>query len=174
MADAIPVILDTDIGFDVDDVWALMFLLNCPELDIKLITTATGDTAYRAALVAKILSLAGREDIPIGVGLALDPSPKTHQGWLADFDLSSYQGEVLRDGVGALCDVVEKSTDEVSIIAIGPLPNVAAALSRTPDMTGNARFIGMAWEFAQGLSGGTKTHAGVQRQASRVGLSKSA
>ncbi|MBC8270504.1 MAG: nucleoside hydrolase, partial [Gammaproteobacteria bacterium] len=50
-----PVILDTDIGFDVDDVWALAFLLRCPELDIKLITTDTGDTHYSAKIVAKLL-----------------------------------------------------------------------------------------------------------------------
>ena len=42
----IPVIVDTDIGHDVDDVWALAFLLRCPELDVKLITTTTGDTLY--------------------------------------------------------------------------------------------------------------------------------
>ena len=52
---AIPTILDTDIGHDVDDVWALAFLLKCPELDIKLITTSTGDTVYCAELVAKML-----------------------------------------------------------------------------------------------------------------------
>ena len=38
----VPVILDTDIGFDVDDVWALAFMLRCPELDVKLVTTNTG------------------------------------------------------------------------------------------------------------------------------------
>ena len=145
-----PVILDTDIGFDVDDVWALVFLLRCPELDVKLITTATGDTAYRAAIVAKILSIAGREDIPIGVGLSLDASPKTHQSWLGDFDLNQYQGEVLRDGVGALCDVIEKSTEQVTVIGIGPLPNVAAALARSPDITGNARFVGMHGSIRRG------------------------
>lgn len=74
----IPVILDTDIGLDVDDVWALAHLLNCPELDIKLITTCTGDTTYRAALVAKMLEVAGRTDISIGVGLAGKGSLKTH------------------------------------------------------------------------------------------------
>ena len=51
---AIPTILDTDIGHDVDDVWALAFLLRCPELEVKLITTSTGDTVYRAKLVAKM------------------------------------------------------------------------------------------------------------------------
>ena len=67
-----PVILDTDIGFDVDDVWALAFLLRCPELDIKLITTDTGDTHYSAKIVAKLLQIAGRTDIPIGIGIPLD------------------------------------------------------------------------------------------------------
>lgn len=156
MSEKIPIILDTDIGFDVDDVWALMFLLNCPELDVKLITTATGDTAYRARIVAKILALAGREDIPIGVGLALDASPKTHSRWLADYDLSEYQGEVFRDGVGAICDLVEKSTEQVTLVAIGPLPNVAAALARSPDLTANARFVGMHGSIRRGYLGAPK------------------
>ena len=62
----IPTILDTDIGHDVDDVWALAFLLRCPELDVKLITTTTGDTVYRASLVAKMLTLMECTHIPIG------------------------------------------------------------------------------------------------------------
>ena len=40
----IPVILDTDLGTDIDDSWAIAYMLKCPELDVKLITTATGDT----------------------------------------------------------------------------------------------------------------------------------
>jgi len=67
----IPVILDTDIGFDIDDLWALVMILKSPELDIKLITTDTGDTYYRAKLVAKTLEIANRTDIPIGVGIPL-------------------------------------------------------------------------------------------------------
>jgi inosine-uridine nucleoside N-ribohydrolase len=54
----IPVILDTDIGSDIDDVWALVMLLNSPELDVKLILTANGDTVYRARIVAKLLEAA--------------------------------------------------------------------------------------------------------------------
>ena len=78
---AIPVIVDTDIGLDVDDVWALVFLLGCPELDVRLVTTCTGDTHYRAAVAAKVLEQAGRTDIPIGIGVPLDASPKTHSEW---------------------------------------------------------------------------------------------
>ena len=123
---SIPVILDTDIGTDVDDVWALAFLLRCPELDVRLITTSTGDTRHRAALVAKLLGVAGREDVPIGVGLALDPAPLGHTGWLGDYDLADYPGPVYTDGVGAICDTIMNSTETVTVIAIGPLPNLAA------------------------------------------------
>ena len=149
-------ILDTDIGMDVDDVWALVFLLKCPELDIKLITTSTGDTAYRAALVAKILDIAGRTDIPIGVGLALDDSPKTHAEWLADFSLERYEGEVLRDGVGAICETIHVSEDPVKVVAIGPLPNIAAALDRDPDICANAEFVGMHGSIRVGYLGAPK------------------
>ena len=79
----VPVILDTDIGLDVDDVWALAFMLKCPEIDVKLITTNTGDTTYSARLVAKLLEIAGRTDIPVGVGIPLDLLPaRTRPGWV--------------------------------------------------------------------------------------------
>ena len=48
----IPVIFDTDICDDIDDTWALALLLKCPEFDVKLITTAVGDTSNRARVVA--------------------------------------------------------------------------------------------------------------------------
>jgi len=46
----VPVIFDTDIGSDIDDTWALAFLLRCPELDVGLLTTDRGRPAYRAKL----------------------------------------------------------------------------------------------------------------------------
>ena len=67
----IPVIIDTDIGTDIDDTWAVLMALNSPELDIKLIVSSTGDTILRAALLAKFLDRCGRTDIPIGIGIPL-------------------------------------------------------------------------------------------------------
>jgi inosine-uridine nucleoside N-ribohydrolase len=153
---AIPVILDTDIGTDVDDVWALAFLLRCPELDIRLITTATGDTRHRAALVAKILSIAGRDDVPIGIGLALDPAPLGHIAWLGDYRLEDYPGPVYEDGVGAICDSVMDSDESVTIIAIGPVPNIAAALVREPQLTKRSSFVGMHGSLRRGYLGAPK------------------
>jgi inosine-uridine nucleoside N-ribohydrolase len=147
---AIPTILDTDIGHDVDDVWALAFLLRCPELDVKLITTSTGDTVYRARLVAKILELMHCTHIPIGIGIPLDDNPHTHDGWLGDYDLDQYSGTVLPDGVGALCDTIMRADDTVSLICIGPVPNIAAALARQPEITEKAKFIGMHGSIRRG------------------------
>ena len=152
----IPVILDTDIGFDVDDVWALAFLLKCEELDIRLITTTTGDTLYRAGLVAKILDLAGRADIPIGVGIPLDHNARTHEAWLGDYNLDQFPGEVFLDGVGAICRTITESSQRVKVIGIGPLPNIAAALYRQPTITENAEFVGMHGSLRRGYLGAAK------------------
>ena len=149
----IPVILDTDIGLDVDDVWALAYLLQCPELEIKLITTCTGDTTYRAALVAKMLEVAGRTDIPIGIGLAGEASLKTHSEWLGDYQLSDYTGVVYADGVTAIADTILASEEVVTLIAIGPLTNVAAALDHAPAIVENAKFVGMHGSLRVGYVG---------------------
>jgi inosine-uridine nucleoside N-ribohydrolase len=148
-----PVILDTDIGLDVDDIWALAYLLACKELDIKLITSCTGDTTYRAALVAKLLEVAGRTDIPIGVGLAGEASLKTHSRWLADYQLSDYPGNVYADGVNAMIETILHSEDMITLIAIGPLSNIAAALEGNPLIVENAKFVGMHGSLRTGYLG---------------------
>ena len=56
-AKPVPVIFDTDIGSDIDDVFALSLILKSPELDLKLITTVSGDTHYRAKVAAKFLQI---------------------------------------------------------------------------------------------------------------------
>ncbi|MFT4677613.1 MAG: inosine-uridine nucleoside N-ribohydrolase [Candidatus Azotimanducaceae bacterium] len=152
----IPVILDTDIGFDVDDVWALAFMLKCPELDVRLVTTNTGDTHYSASLVAKILTLAGRSDIPVGIGIPVDTVPRTHAKWLGSYRLEDYAGDVHTDGVGAMLDVIKTSREKVVVIGIGPLSNISAALMRDVSMTENSRFIGMHGSIRKGYLGAPK------------------
>src|SRR4030042_4639491 len=64
-----PVILDTDICDDIDDTWALAVLLQSPELDCRLVTTAVGDTEAKAKVVAQSLARVGRAGIPLGNGV---------------------------------------------------------------------------------------------------------
>src|SRR4051812_42204382 len=68
IAKPLPVILDTDTGTDIDDTFAIALLIRNPAFDVKLITTTDGQQDYRAKLIAKELMIAGRTDIPIGIG----------------------------------------------------------------------------------------------------------
>lgn len=150
----IPVILDTDFGDDIDDTWALGLLLKSPELDLKLVVGDYGRAQYRSRLIAKFLQTVGRADIPVGVGLDLKPDGQGAQkGWLGDYDIASYPGKVLTNGVQAIIDVIMQSKEPVTVIGIGSLPNIAAALERRPEIATRARFVGMQGSVRIGYGG---------------------
>lgn len=149
----IPVILDTDIGGDIDDTWALALMLKSPELDVKLITTDTGNTTYRAKIVAKMLEIAKRTDIPIGIGIHLDDNEGGQADWVKDYDLSSYPGVIYQDGVQAIIDTIMNSKEPITLICIGPLPNISAALERQPEIAKRAKFVGMHGSIRKGYGG---------------------
>jgi inosine-uridine nucleoside N-ribohydrolase len=150
----IPVILDTDIGDDIDDTWALGLLLQSPELDPKLVVGDHGKAQYRARLIAKFLEVAGRTNIPVGVGLQVNLTGEGPQAdWVKDYDLSRYPGQVYADGVQAIIDTIMGSAQPVTLIAIGPVPNIAAALEREPRIAERARFVGMHGSVRRGYGG---------------------
>ena len=146
----IPVIIDTDIGTDIDDTWALIMALNSPELDIKLITSATGDTILRAKLIARLLEETGNAHIPIGIGIPLEHSHHNQAAWVDDYDLGSYPASIINDGVGAIVDTIMGSAEPLVIIGLAPLPNISAALRREPRITEKARFVGMQGSIYRG------------------------
>lgn len=59
------VIIDTDIGTDIDDAYALLLAIASPELDVRGITLVHGNLYIRAGIALKLLKLAGRSDIPV-------------------------------------------------------------------------------------------------------------
>jgi len=152
----IPVILDTDIGDDIDDTWALILALKSPELDVKLVVTDFGNTEQRAKLVARVLELAGRTDIPIGIGIKENDDPGPQADWVKGYDLAKYPGRVLKDGVQALIDTVMASPAPMTLIAIGPPPNLKAALEREPRIAGKLRLAGMYGSIHLGYDGKPK------------------
>ena len=147
----IPVILDTDIGDDIDDSWALVMLLKSPRFDIRLITTTQGLGTQRATIIAKYLTIAGRTDIPIGIGAEEDLKTGFKlKNWVGDFKLSDYPGKVRADGVQALADVINQSPVPVTVIAIGPLGTLAAALRKDPGIAAKANLTGMQGSVHKG------------------------
>jgi len=149
----IPVILDTDIGGDIDDTWALALLLKSPEVDLKMVVTDYGDTPYRAKIAAKLLEVAKRTDVQVGVGIEQDAKAGPQAKWVADYDLARYPGKVHKDGVGAMIDLIMKSREPITLVAIGPVPNLKAALERQPEIAKRARFVGMDGSVRRGYDG---------------------
>jgi len=149
----IPVVLDTDIGDDIDDTWALALLLRSPELDVKLITTTCGKAEYRAKIIARLLTVAGRTDIPIGLGEGGHAGTGGQQAWVEPYKLSDYPGKIHADGAGAIIDCIERSKQTATVIAIGPLHTLAAALDRRPSIAAKASLAGMYGSVRNGYDG---------------------
>ena len=153
-APVIPVVFDTDIGTDIDDTWALALILRSPELDLKLVLSDTGDTRLRARIAAKLLQVAGREDVPVGIGVTGSSDlPIGQAPWVEGYDLEDYPGPVYEDGVEALIDVVRSSPEPITILAVGPVPNLEEALRRAPDIASKARVVAMSGSVDRGYVG---------------------
>ncbi len=139
----VPVIIDTDIGQDIDDTWAIAMIRGMPQIDIKLITTATGDTYKRAAMAIKLLRLMGRVDIPVAAGLKTGDTVGAQQPWLEESDIESCDSVICTDYIGKMADVVRSSPVPVSIVGIAPLTNIAGFIDSHPDLISKCKFIGM-------------------------------
>ena len=156
----IAVIYDSDIGDDIDDTWALTLLLKSPEFDVKLVVGDQGKTIYRAKLFAKLLETAGRTDVPVGIGADVNASGNgRQQAWVEDYDLKSYPGKIYEDGVQAIIDTILGSPTPITLIAVGPTPNIAAALKREPRIAEKARFVGMHGSVRRGYGGSKEISA---------------
>jgi inosine-uridine nucleoside N-ribohydrolase len=157
----IPTILDTDIGSDIDDTWALAMLLNSPELDLKMVLSATGDTLHRAKISAKLLETAGRTDVAVGIGVETPQGPefKRQAAWVDNYDLYQYPGKVYGDGVGAMISMIMSADEPVTILCIAPATNIAEALKREPGIAGRCRFVGMHGSIRRGYNNSETTAA---------------
>lgn len=151
----IPVILDTDIGGDIDDTWALAVLLRSPMLDTKLVVTALEkeeDPLSRTRITCKQISESGMSGVPVGAGLAVDKYDHPLIGWAKDYDLASYDGPVYEDGVQKMVDIIMASEEEITILCLAPLTNIAEALKREPKIAEKARLVVVGGSIYNGHS----------------------
>ncbi len=126
---ATPVLLDTDIGTDIDDAYALAQIVRSPELKLLGVTTVSGDAVARARLAAKLLAVAGRGDVPIFAGTSTAPQYMAQTAWAAGFSAPSLH---LSGGVEFMRAQIDAHPGEITLIAIGELTNVAALLQSEP------------------------------------------
>lgn len=123
------VILDTDIGDDIDDAFALALVLRSPELDLLGVTTEFGDTALRARLVDRYLKAVDRGNIPVRAGVETPAANHFTQAAYAHEAPDLKHG----DAVEFLFSQIRKHPNQITLIAIGPLVNVRTAIGRDPE-----------------------------------------
>jgi purine nucleosidase len=123
-------IIDTDIGDDIDDAFAVALALRSPELQILGITTTFGDTGTRAKLLDRFLAEAGRPDIPVAAGVPSPPKGTFTQRRYAESGRFAKPSHP--DAVVFLLDQIRRNPGQITLIAIGPLMNVGAALDKDP------------------------------------------
>jgi inosine-uridine nucleoside N-ribohydrolase len=122
------IILDTDVGDDVDDAFAIDLTLSSPELKILGISSAWGDTALRARMLDRMVCETGRSEIAINAGIPTKSAADFTQAPWAKAGIAREHG----DAVAYLLDQIRKNPGEITVLALGPLTNLAAAIDRDP------------------------------------------
>lgn len=141
------VIIDTDLGDDVDDILAIAFALRRPELEVLGITTNFGGVEQRCKMAAKLLSTMGIDGVTVACGRSLPlnetriPTQRMqgtpYQGAFAD-DVPDQEWP---DAVDYILETVNRHPGEVGLITIGPMINAGAALQRDPQLGRKLKFI---------------------------------
>jgi len=124
------VILDTDIGDDIDDAFALALALRSSELQIIGITTTFGDTETRAKLLDRFLAEVGRREIPVAAGAPSPPKSTLTQRRYAE--AGHFAKPSHPDAVAFLLEQIRRYPGQITLIAIGPLMNIGAAIDKDP------------------------------------------
>jgi purine nucleosidase len=125
------IIIDTDIGDDVDDAFAVALALHSPELQILGISTTFGDTETRAKLLDRLLGDAGHEDIPVAVGTPTDS--KNHLTQRRYAEAGHFTRAFHPKAVDFILEQIRRYPGQITLIAIGPLINVGALIDKDPE-----------------------------------------
>jgi purine nucleosidase len=173
---SLPILLDTDVGTDVDDAIAIGLLLAAPELDPRALTTVSGDVTVRARIAKKLLTLGGRADLPVAAGVREPILRRRNFFWLG------HEGQAIVDddeplplapahAVDLLIDTVRR--EQPHVVTIGPLSNLAVAIMKEPaiiaaipHLTLMGGVVGRAPDFPQ-----SEYNLGSDAEAARLVLS---
>jgi inosine-uridine nucleoside N-ribohydrolase len=147
----IPVILDTDIGSDVDDAFALALALASPELDVRAITTVGSQADARAGLVGRFLASAGLGPVPLGSGRP--PQPELAVDRQVQYGGPAAGGPP-RPAVALMAATLRAGAGKTTVLALGPLTNVARLLKEHPELHGRIeRIVVMGGSVRRGYEG---------------------
>jgi inosine-uridine nucleoside N-ribohydrolase len=134
----IPVLLDTDIGSDIDDALCLTYLLEHPQCELLGITTVSGEPEKRVMLADAVCRVAGKTGIPIHSGsgeplVVEQRQPKAQQAevlskWEHEKDVPS------NTAIDFLRETIRSRPGEITLLAVGPLTNIALLFQIDPEI----------------------------------------
>lgn len=144
----IPIVIDTDIGADPDDAFALALALASPEFQVLGVTVVDGDVGLRSRMAARLLGLAGRADVPVIPGASRPLGPGrgptmlgTEGEGLFDVPFAGRDAAILDRAADAWLRELARERS-YHLVAIGPLTNVATAIARDPGF--GRRMLGLS------------------------------
>lgn len=149
MTDRIPVLLDTDLGSDIDDAICLAYLLRQPRCELVGITTVSGtDPRRRASIGDAVCQAAGRSDVPIHSGVAV----RYDTGTVVQPDVPQYaaleryphrkaEDFASNTAVEFLRETINRRPGEITLLAIGPMGNLAALFAIDPGIAAKLKSL---------------------------------
>lgn len=158
------IILDTDIGSDIDDAHALLFAMKHPRLDLLGVTTVYGDTLLRAKIARKVVENTQYSHIPIHRGMLsfYDPRGTWYTGYEGEGILTHEDARKSAQemGIGTqapefIVETIMAHPGKVNVVAIGALTNIAGALCYEPRIVNSIKHLyimGGALSFPEPLT----------------------
>lgn len=137
--DQIKLLLDTDIGGDLDDALALAYLLKQPRCELLGITTVGGQAHRRAELASAVCYAGGRPDIPVHVGaaqpwLVAEKQPLPEQAAALSESWAYQRFAPYNTAIGFLRDTIRAQPGEITLLTIGPLTNIGLLFALDPEI----------------------------------------
>ena len=129
------ILIDTDIGDDIDDALALTLALKCDKIDVVGVTTTYMDTKFRAKLVKKFLTAFSKSNVPCYAGYGktedgFNSHPlnvkEVYDGLYEDFSVN----ENPEDAIDFIIDSCYKYGKDLTVVAIGPFTNIAKVIKK--------------------------------------------
>lgn len=147
-------IVDTDIGVDIDDAFALAFLSQTSCIDLLGVTTVAGNTQQKAQLTAELLERFDRGDVPVfsGEERALMGERIEHSS-PPQYRAVAPRKQQFSSAIPFLCEQAKKQKD-LTVLTLGPLTNIARCIKKDPEAFRKVRFVIMGGMLTSAFSEG--------------------
>jgi len=132
-AQKVPIILDTDLGTDIDDAFALALALASPEIELRGVTTVSADAYGRALIACRMLHYAGRGDVPVAPGRPQRQQPEQKGQYQYGLEADFPNRPVAELAYEFMYKKLRAEPGRITLVTIGDLTNVGRLITDHPE-----------------------------------------